>query len=770
MKNITIFLAIICYATSVYAQEHNGRIIDANTREPLAFANVVALAADSTMIQGTTSADDGSFSIVANGATMLYISYIGYTPQFLTLASWSGGDVLLQPSASSIGEVKISASRPTFKMERGSLITEVQGSFLSSMGQATDVLGQLPLVRSTDEGSISVVGRGTPLIYINNRKMQSRNELSTLSASNIKNITVINNPGPEYGSVVKSVIKIETIKPTGEGFSGQIGAFAKKNNAFSWNTYGSLNYRRGNLDIFGSIDFSNANRKQHMFLERSIAGDTATYSNSDSSDFTRRSQFLDGNVGINYTPNKHTSMGLRYSYDLMPREDKYTASLLQLSSNGALMPGSDISSNDMHSEQRAAHHVNAYYNGAIEEMIAWNFNADMLVGNSHSTQEVVNEYANSLISEKINTTSRQSYDLASARLVLTAPLGPGDLMGGGELAHTNNRQQFTVELDTTGASPLSGNNNHARQTQWAAFVGYNLYLGEHMDLELGLRYEDTQFDYIVKGQEPTHQRDKGWLPMVGINFYNDALYASLSYKRVVDRPSYYQLRNSTQYNSPYSYEAGNPYLLPTTDNLLSAMLQLKEQKLLITADYYQAKNAAMLVSKPLDERTSLTRFENFDRFRSVSIALNYAPRIGFWRPNIDLGWSKDLFTHKGQSFSCPVFEASTRSVFTVSKLLLLGLTFGYTSSGHTQLDLVESHIDLGTHITARLLHEQLQITLRGSNLLNSRHKYTRTMYGITTHLLNHMNGRGVSLSVSYRFNTTKSRYKGEDSSEEINRL
>ncbi|MBR7068176.1 MAG: carboxypeptidase-like regulatory domain-containing protein, partial [Bacteroidales bacterium] len=137
MKNITIFLAIICYATSVYAQEHNGRIIDANTREPLAFANVVALAADSTMIQGTTSADDGSFSIVANGATMLYISYIGYTPQFLTLASWSGGDVLLQPSASSIGEVKISASRPTFKMERGSLITEVQGSFLSSMGQAT---------------------------------------------------------------------------------------------------------------------------------------------------------------------------------------------------------------------------------------------------------------------------------------------------------------------------------------------------------------------------------------------------------------------------------------------------------------------------------------------------------------------------------------------------------------------------------------------------------------------------------------------------------
>ena len=354
--------------------------------------------------------------------------------------------------------------------------------------------------------------------------------------------------------------------------------------------------------------------------------------------------------------------------------------------------------------------------------------------------------------------------------MLTAPLGPGDLMGGGELAHTNNRQQFTVELDTTGASPLSGNNNHSRQTQWAAFVGYNLYLGEHMDLELGLRYEDTQFDYIVKGQEPTHQRDKGWLPMVGINFYNDALYASLSYKRVVDRPSYYQLRNSTQYNSPYSYEAGNPYLLPTTDNLLSAMLQLKEQKLLITADYYQAKNAAMLVSKPLDERTSLTRFENFDRFRSVSIALNYAPRIGFWRPNIDLGWSKELFTHEGESFSRPVFEASTRSVFTVSKQLLLGLTLGYTSSGHTQLDLVESHIDLGTHLTARLLRERLQITLRGSNLLNSRHEYTRTMYGITTHLLNHMNGRGVSLSVSYKFNTTKSRYKGEDSSEEINRL
>ena len=45
--------------------------------------------------------------------------------------------------------------------------------------------------------------------------------------------------------------------------------------------------------------------------------------------------------------------------------------------------------------------------------------------------------------------------------------------------------------------------------------------------------------------------------------FNEKMNMALSYRRVVNRPSYYQLRGDVQYNSPYSYEAGNPLLQNT---------------------------------------------------------------------------------------------------------------------------------------------------------------------------------------------------------------
>ena len=49
--------------------------------------------------------------------------------------------------------------------------------------------------------------------------MQDQMELQRLQPSDIKNIEVISNPGARYDASVKSVIRITTKKPQGEGFS-----------------------------------------------------------------------------------------------------------------------------------------------------------------------------------------------------------------------------------------------------------------------------------------------------------------------------------------------------------------------------------------------------------------------------------------------------------------------------------------------------------------------------------------------------------------------
>lgn len=66
------------------------------------------------------------------------------------------------------------------------------------------------------------MGKGTPLIYINNRLVRNDNELERLSSTHIKKVTVITNPGPEYDASVSAVVLIEAIRPPGEGIGGEV--------------------------------------------------------------------------------------------------------------------------------------------------------------------------------------------------------------------------------------------------------------------------------------------------------------------------------------------------------------------------------------------------------------------------------------------------------------------------------------------------------------------------------------------------------------------
>ena len=60
----------------------------------------------------------------------------------------------------------------------------------------------LPGVLKRPDGTLEVLGKGTPLIYINNREVRHLDELDRLSAENIKQVELITNPSAEYGAAV----------------------------------------------------------------------------------------------------------------------------------------------------------------------------------------------------------------------------------------------------------------------------------------------------------------------------------------------------------------------------------------------------------------------------------------------------------------------------------------------------------------------------------------------------------------------------------------
>lgn len=84
-----------------------------------------------------------------------------------------------------------------------------------------------------------------------------------------------------------------------------------------------------------------------------------------------------------------------------------------------------------------------------------------------------------------------------------------------------------------------------------------------------------------------------------MSYRSDKVQMMLGYRATIQRPSYYQLRNSIQYDDPYTYETGNPYLKPTRIDDISYSLLWKKIKLMVSYKMYD--NMSLLIPHPYGE-------------------------------------------------------------------------------------------------------------------------------------------------------------------------
>ena len=105
----------------------------------------------------------------------------------------------MQPVSQTLGEVVIKGERPQYKMTAGGMAVDIHNSMLKDVGTADDVLSMLPYVQGED-GKFTVFAKGTPEIYINNKKVQDVQELKQLKSTDIKSVSIITSPGAKYNA------------------------------------------------------------------------------------------------------------------------------------------------------------------------------------------------------------------------------------------------------------------------------------------------------------------------------------------------------------------------------------------------------------------------------------------------------------------------------------------------------------------------------------------------------------------------------------------
>lgn len=763
--NMTIKLSALCgcllAVQAMTAQTVTGRVVDGGGR-PLAYANVVAMSLpDSAFVAGVMTADDGSFTLdLKDTGRLLRFSSVGYKTVYADPVA-DVGTVRLEALAQVLGEVVVKSDLPQTRLKGEGMVTGVSGTLLEHAGTIERMLDRIPNV-SARNGEIEVFGRGTPELYINGRKVRDKSELDRLNPDNIRDVEVITNPGARYDASVTSVIRIRTKKAVGDGFSLDNRLFGELND------YGylvgednlNMNYRTGGLDVGATLRANKWASPDPKTTEQ-ITHLEDTWRQRSKIDQVYKDENLYARLAVSYMFNQDHSVGISASYNRQPwnKPSGYMESILMQDDALTEQLRSDYTA----STQATTLQGNAYYTGKIGQ---WgiDFNTDWMYTKSNLTMNTVEDYTKTGLQTEHNDVTTNTVprsNLIASKLVLTAPLFGGELSFGGEYSYSIRKSAYTV------LPKGIINDNHSRTEEGlaTAFVEYGRQFGPII-AQVGLRYEDVDFDYYEDGRRIAEQsRSYGdWFPSVAMSAMLGKVGVQVGYSADIRRPSYDQLRSNIYYDNRYTYEGGNPFLQPTKSHNVNLAASYKW--LMFSAGYSHIMDPIIEHSETYndDPAVALFRQVNGEAYDKVFASLNLRPTIGPWHPSLMIGVQKQWFkmaVHGHNPLDNPLATIRFNNTVDV-KLCEISLNMSCNTTGADENNyLRKPSFRADMSLYKSLLKDKLTLSLYVSDLFKTGKNSVVTYYGTMRESIYEPKAlRNVNLTVRYKFNVTNSKYKG----------
>lgn len=761
MKAYT-FLLFALIALNIQGQEITGKVIDEQS-QPVEFASVALYSlSDSTLITGTVTNGEGVFSLNAPANVQnqfLKISFVGYETQ--TTTTQTEQTITLKTDTKMLGEVVVKGNRKLFKVDEGKITATVQNTVLEQLGSASEVLSQLPFVNETNN-SFSVFGRGTPLIYINNQKVQNPDELLRLSSKDIKNVELLLNPGVQYDAGTKSVIKITTIRKN-EGISISLASRNEFRKKFNTNQNIRLNYRTGNWDFFTRFGFSKYETESSIKNIIEFTGQNANFieQNLTHNLFQRT---YSGNAGLNYSDSK-TSAGVKIDLIQNPKISNNLMGDVQYRTDNSPLNSQKLETSAL--GKKLTSHLNLYYHRTIDENTFFQFDGDYLKGNptTHSTAKTDNN-------SDVISNNHINYNLYAGKMQMMQNVFSGNLNYGVDFSFTHNHQTYDMSGFESTTVPTR-NDDLLKQFLGAFFATYSFELN-NFSFELGGRYEHLDFRYFNSGVLLDEQSKKfnNLFPFLQISYDADnGMSVSASYTTSIVRPTYNQLSSSIMYVDGYTFQGGNSLLKPSYENRLTSLFSWKD--LIAEISYSRYNMGIMNISKLYNNQSSvLFTLENINSFDELFGSIAYSPTFGVWKPVFEVGLIKPFLTYGEQTYNKPYFSYDWNNLIKLSKNLLFSFNLWGTSDGNSYLNYFKSVFRADAGINASFLDNKLNVMLRYSDIFRSdREWWSRTMNGILIDKYSSRDTNGISIQINYSLNPRSSKYKGTGAgASEINRL
>ena len=677
-----------------------------------------------------------------------------------------------------LGEVVIKSRLPKTKLTGNSMITRIRGSVLAQSGTAQEMLAKVPGMRTKGD-ELEVLGKGTPIYYINGRRMLDMDELKRLRSEEIQSVEVITSPGAQYDATVSAVVRIKTIPPQGDGFGFDLTTNTNQDLRFGKsdpNATLNLRYRHDGLDLFGMVNWwkwdkvSVYDDTQSTWLKADGAIKNILQDSRSRNDY--HSHGVNYSLGFNWQISDKHSAGAR-----VQRHDQYnTGQDLQVDTklksrliNEAVFVQEHILSDN--SEERHTSYnwdANAYYNGQVGKLNV-DLNIDFMASKLNEGNNIREQRYQAL--SKMEQDEHAASRLWATKLVLSHPLWKGQLQAGTELSLASRSSSSSITN-----YPLPATDSKVRENNVAAFIAYNADLQQWGTVSAGLRYEHVGFDYTdhLNADRSMKRYQDELFPNVSWARQFGPVQTSLAYSFKTIRPNYSSLSDHIVYINSYTLLQGDPKLKNAKMQEVSLNVHYKWVNLF--AAYERRDNTLSQLPQPYNDQgiMLMKRVNLKEPLRNLAIFLSATPTFGIYSPNWTIGGQKfwntmefddpRLETGKTKvTYTKPIFFFDCNNTFRLPRRWQLEANMSVMTKGDViNYRMTSVSIVLGFVVQkCWLMDDALCLRASISDVLQ---RSTQTMlmdcgfyqFEEATRRSNHR----LNLSLRYTFNASRSKYKG----------
>ena len=732
--------------------------------EPMPYCNVLLLTSDSTFVNGCVTKEDGSFLMMGeeDRPYLIKASYIGYVTTSQALEARNL--IQLLPDAQMLEEVTVTGSIPAFNMKNGNIVANVASTILGKETKVIDVLRKIPGMTMQNGKLISYIG-GTPLIYINGKKLHSVDDLKRLEVKNIKHVELITNPGAEYDASVNAVLLITTLNRL-EGWSVQLEGELARNHQWSNEESIKLNYQTKGLNLFGTFTYGDYRRKSHQLMKTIITNPDTIWTQKEDLTSWNKTRIYDYSVGVDYNFNKNHSIGFEYngyytnSYAHSPSLSNILANEKEYDKIESL---STLEDNDNY-----YHHLNGYYSGKFSQETKLDIYADY--AHTHNGRnQIINENSELSGSTQIVNLNGADYHVYAVSPKFSyAPNENHSFTIGGEWSKVtgNNRLRYEGLADNDASSKTE-------EEKLAAFLSYRYSMGQ-FSVNAGLRYENVISDLrnLYDSQRNIHRSYNNLFPSIGMSYTYGKIAQSLSYRISTIRPNFERLNNASYYSNKYIRQEGNPALQPEISHFVQYSLNYDFLYLALSYRYKKDFIGSFFYTEDNSPNIHIYTWKNFDKQQQLSAIVNLRRRFGWYEPSLTGMFQKNIMKVESMeeqiAIDRPLWYLTFENNIHLPKNWLLNMEYVYQSKGTSQWFTFREQHNLNVNISKTFLNDQLQVKLAGEHLLNRRMSlYDGRINNIYFWQDEDQDQREVSLSIVYRFNNYSKKYKGQSAAEDV---